>query len=189
MTLYAPTDVQSIIIPEGCGQSHGIDAGAQLIIECGPCERAMGAHQHLGWAASPDKVAPTCDERAQAERDEDAAKKAGIARLNLYANTGGADGSSTAALAALVEQNSQLMAKVMELTAALGAPVISLPPANPLPASPLPKVEDPTAEARTYDHPVTWNLPETPAAPAVDVVDAPPAKRGPGRPRRSPEAV
>lgn len=118
MTLYAPTDVQSIFLPDGCGNPHLIDDADRLVLNCGDCEKALGNHKHLGWAATVDNVTPTCDERLQAERDEASAQKAGIARLNAYANgVGGNDPSMAALLAALTEQNNKLMEQIAAMTA------------------------------------------------------------------------
>lgn len=164
MTLYAPTDVQSIFLPDGCGNPHLIDDADRLVIDCGDCEAAMSAHKHLGWAAAPELVTPTCDERARAERDEASAQKAGIARLNAFAN--GGDGSTNGALTALVEQNTALMAQnaammqqIAGLTAQLTAPPVQISPVE------------------------TLVVPEVPTSDAVTVTAPKTAKRAPGRPK------
>lgn len=181
MTLIAPTDVQSISLPDGCGKSHGIEAGAQLVIECGPCEAAMSAHKHLGWAATPEQVALTCDERAQAERDEASAQKAGIARLNSLAN--GGDGSANGALTALVEQNTALMAQnaaMMEKVAGLTAQLAGNPGRSDVGS--VAKVLGPDYRVGGYADPAV----DPTASPVLDVNSAPaskPAKRAPGRPK------
>lgn len=120
--LYAPSDVHSITVGTGCGEPHTASdtwPAERMAIDCPMCELAL--HPSLGWSPNPETAAQTCDERAQAEREEAAANKAGRKRLAY-----GSDASSEA-IAALVVQNQTLMAQIAELTAALSAKVADEP--------------------------------------------------------------
>jgi hypothetical protein len=121
MTLYAPTDVQSISVGDGCGTPHVEPADStqdRMSIDCPQCELALTRIPSLGWSPNVETVKLTCDEIAQAERDEAAATKAGVKRMNQWA----AGGDQSAALAALVAQNTALMEQIQALTAQLSGP-------------------------------------------------------------------
>jgi hypothetical protein len=75
MTVYAPTDVQSITIPTdrgGCGQSHEageLAPGRRFSIDCPACEPLI-VGLRTGWAATPIGVHLTPDEIAEDEAAE-----------------------------------------------------------------------------------------------------------------------
>lgn len=74
--IYAPTDVQSITVPGGCGNPHAkIDQDGVFTIECPTCEPLI-IGLRLGWGYELHQVAPTCDEIAIAESQEKQAKRA-----------------------------------------------------------------------------------------------------------------
>ena len=164
MTMYAPSDVFSITVPDGCNNPHQAGEGwpaVRMRIDCPMCELALTSptRQKLGWAPAAAKVKPTCDEIAQREADEDSAKRAGVEHLNalsLGMSVGGGGGS-------LVEQILRLSP---EERAALRVLLGETP-------------TEPTAPT-----------PADAGAGVVDLGDPPPVaaelvKRGPGRPRKT----
>lgn len=73
--IYAPSDVQSITAPGGCGQPHSkTDPDQPFTVECAPCEPQIIGLK-LGWGYAPHQVAPTCDELAIAEAADQQAKR------------------------------------------------------------------------------------------------------------------
>lgn len=79
MTMYAPTDFQSITVAGGCGEPHqkadDLPAGERYSMNCPACEAVL-TKERLGWAPTPEGVALTPDEIGEVERAEDAAKRA-----------------------------------------------------------------------------------------------------------------
>ena len=78
MTVYAPTDVRAITVPDsfgGCGQPHEsgeLSPGERWALDCLPCEQALTSaplNSH-GWANRIDQVALTPDERQLLETQE-----------------------------------------------------------------------------------------------------------------------
>jgi hypothetical protein len=77
MTAYAPSDVRSITIPAGCGQSHDagdLAEGERFTVDCAECEPHILALAGHGWASNPLQVALTPDERTALEALERNAK-------------------------------------------------------------------------------------------------------------------
>lgn len=77
MTVYAPSDVQSITVPDGCGQPHAagdLAEGERFAVDCAACEPRILAMAGHGWASDPLQVAPTPDERRRFEALEANAK-------------------------------------------------------------------------------------------------------------------
>lgn len=77
MTTYAPSDVRSITIPAGCGQSHDageLAEGERFAVDCAECEPYILALKDHGWSTDPLQVAMTPDERTAFEALERNAK-------------------------------------------------------------------------------------------------------------------
>jgi hypothetical protein len=171
MTMYAPSDVKSIHLPDGCGDSHHRGDEPGLVVSCPPCETALGKHPKLGWAHNPDAVALTPDERAQAARDDEKAQRAGVRRLAQWA-AGGPETPTVGPAVSLVEQIARMTPQEKAaLRTLLGT---DQPPPPPAPTAtveetPAPAVAD-TGQPEVADPP------------------APAPKRGPGRPRKSVDA-
>lgn len=160
MTMFAPTDVQSVTIPRGCNQTHLAPGnGEPFALNCPLCEIALAEIPSLGWAAAQSGVKPTCDEVAAAERAERDAKKAGVGALNALAlgQLGAGGGGRT-----LVEQ------------------ILAL--------SPTERAALRVLLGGDADAPAAGQLPQLPAVvEGGEPAPAPaPVKRGPGRPRRTP---
>ena len=70
MTVYAPSDVQSVTVPHGCGTTHTrpdeLHDDERFGIDCEQCEPLILAQRH-GWANNPLHVEMTPDERAAYE--------------------------------------------------------------------------------------------------------------------------
>lgn len=98
MSVFAPSDVRSVTIPNGCGDPHeaaDLPEGERWSVDCPACEPHIMADLY-GWAYEPGKVAPTTDERAEIERAEKDAKRANNATW-----------SNPAAMAAMLAQAMQ----------------------------------------------------------------------------------
>lgn len=70
MTAWAPSDVLSITVPQGCGQPHEageLAEGQRFGVECAECEAHILALEGHGWARDPLQVLQTPDERRQSE--------------------------------------------------------------------------------------------------------------------------
>lgn len=80
MTVYAPSDFQSINLPDGCGQTHLRQSESEFSVTCAACEPVILALKGWGWAGTPDKVALTADEREELE----IAEKQGEAAIRIY---------------------------------------------------------------------------------------------------------
>ncbi|HWB34548.1 MAG TPA: hypothetical protein VHA75_00835, partial [Rugosimonospora sp.] len=77
MTIYAPTDVRAIHAPRGCDTPHEAGAlapGERWALTCAPCEPHILA-MRTGWAAQPDAVSLTPDERYEIELAEKTAAR------------------------------------------------------------------------------------------------------------------
>lgn len=192
MTMYAPSDVKSINLPNGCKQQHHRGDAAQLVVDCGPCEAALSAHPSLGWAYQADSVALTPDERAQASRDDEKAQRAGVRRLAQWAAGGDAPAQPPAAVG-LVEQVLRMTPEEKAaLRVLLGtdtpAPAAAPAPAEAPPAPPAMKAAP--AAAPPAPAAAAETKPAAPAMKATAPAAAPeaPAKRPPGRPRKVAEA-
>lgn len=97
MTMHAMTDVRSITLPGGCGNSHtagDLADGEHMTISCGPCEAALQTLPKLGWATNVGSVPLTPDERAHDERTERTANR--VATNALAAMAGAAVGGRQA---------------------------------------------------------------------------------------------
>jgi hypothetical protein len=173
MTMYAMSDVHVVSVGGGCGITHEAGdtwPGERMSINCPQCETVLAAEHHPSWAYRAEDTAQTPDETAQAERDEAAAQKAGIKRMNaMGAGTDG--GVDQSVLAALVVQNTALMAQIEQLTAALGTAKTATGGLVETFTAPIPEVDD---------LPVVDNLVTVGATPVE------PVKRGPGRPKKNP---
>jgi hypothetical protein len=137
MTLYAPSDIHSITVPDGCGSPHEAGdgwPGQRMTINCPACEAALGGNPHLGFATQEHAVKPTCDELAEQDRHEKAAAVAGNRRLAQWQVGGDGGGGTADALAVLVAQNAALLARVAELTKA-AEPVKVAEPVKPAKAA------------------------------------------------------
>jgi len=83
LAAYAPTDVQSITVSGGCGDSHKVieaDTGGRGI-SCPMCAIALLDIPSLGWAGTPHGVKLTVDENAALEE----AKATGLTAQSLAA--------------------------------------------------------------------------------------------------------
>lgn len=83
LAAYAPTDVQSVSVGDGCGQTHKVvesDTGGRGI-SCPLCSVALLQIPSLGWAGSPHGVKLTVDETAALEE----AKATGLTAQSLAA--------------------------------------------------------------------------------------------------------
>lgn len=76
MTAYAPSDVRTVSLGDGCGQPHTAPDNQRLAVDCEVCAPLLIAQKSLGWAADPLDVALTPDERHRIELDKDAAQRA-----------------------------------------------------------------------------------------------------------------
>jgi hypothetical protein len=77
MTAYAPSDVRSITVPQGCGQPHeagDLAEGERFAVDCPECESFILTMTGHGWAADPLQVDLTPDERRANEALERNAK-------------------------------------------------------------------------------------------------------------------
>jgi hypothetical protein len=94
MTMIAPTDAKSINLADrGCGKPHEVGEladGEHWELDCVMCEPVLQAEAKLfGWATHLGSVTPTCDERAEYERNDREATRNGqraLAQMNLAAN-------------------------------------------------------------------------------------------------------
>jgi hypothetical protein len=80
---YAPTDVQSVSVGNGCGDTHKVieaDNGGRGI-GCPQCALALLEIPSLGWAGTPHGVKLTVDENAALEE----AKATGLTAQSLAA--------------------------------------------------------------------------------------------------------
>lgn len=108
--IYGPTDVRHVLIPDGCGVAHERAAtGDQFVIDCPSCERA-GTRQFavLGFANHTGGVRLTCDEKAQAKRDEEQAQRAGWRNLAGQIATAASGAPQAPDMAAIMERLSAL---------------------------------------------------------------------------------
>lgn len=83
ISAYAPTDVASISLGTGCGQSHKVEdaEGGGRGISCPLCSIAVLQIPSLGWAGTPHGVKLTVDENAALEE----AKATGLTAQSLAA--------------------------------------------------------------------------------------------------------
>lgn len=83
ISAYAPTDVASISLGTGCGQSHAVEnaEGGGRGISCPLCSIAVLQIPSLGWAGTPHGVKLTVDENAALEE----AKATGLTAQSLAA--------------------------------------------------------------------------------------------------------
>ncbi len=83
ITAYAPTDVGSVSVGDGCGASHTVIEGVKggHGIECPICGPRLLSIPSLGWAGSPHGVKLTVDETAALED----AKATGLTAQSLAA--------------------------------------------------------------------------------------------------------
>ena len=83
LSAYAPTDVKSISVGNGCGREHTVqeDPAGGHGIDCPTCATALLALPSLGWAGTPHGVKLTVDENAALEE----AKATGLTAQSLAA--------------------------------------------------------------------------------------------------------
>lgn len=84
MSAYAPSDVRTVSLGDGCGQSHAADDGQRLVVDCEVCAPLLVAQRSLGWASSPEDVALTPDERHQIEIDKRGAERAQALAMQVF---------------------------------------------------------------------------------------------------------
>lgn len=136
MTMYAPSDVRSISIPDGCGQPHeagDLGGGGRMTLDCPPCEASLQVRPTMGWATHEAAVHLTPDEIGENERAEKTAQRVGTHLLASQILGAASAQQAQGVPQAMLEQFAAMQAQIEALTAKLADQAAPAAPAVPEP--------------------------------------------------------